>query len=206
MYDQYGFGDHLTNAFGFYDRYPHWTKLGRAVYDVRKVLDYLIDGKGNASGPLRATDPSKIFICGFSFGGMVGLYAAALDDRITGVASFSGFTPMRTDTDASPTGGIRKYWEWHAILPKLGLYHEEESKIPFDYEDIIRLIAPRKCLIYSPVRDRYANIADVKDCIAKASAAWDRNGGLVFKSPDDICRFQRDQQDVLVSWLEQSCQ
>jgi pimeloyl-ACP methyl ester carboxylesterase len=206
MYDQYGFGDHLTNAFGFYDRYPHWTKLGRAVYDVSKVLDYLTDGKGIASEPIQATDPSKIFVCGFSFGGMVGLYAAALDDRITGVASFSGFTPMRTDTDASPTGGIRKYWEWHAILPKLGLYHEEESKIPFDYEDIIRLIAPRKCLIYSPARDRYANIADVMDCIAKASAAWDCNGGLVFKSPDDICRFQRDQQDVLVSWLEQASQ
>jgi len=206
MYDQYGFGDHLTNAIGFYDRYPRWSLLGRAVYDVSKVVDYLVEGEGIAGGTVPATDPLKIFICGFSFGGMVGLYATALDDRIRGIASFSGFTPMRTDTDGSFTGGIRKYWEWHAIVPRLGLYHNKESKIPYDYEELLRMIAPRKCLIYSPLRDRFASAGDVKDCIAKAESAWDGDGGLLFKSPDDVCRFQRDQQDVLISWLDQVCQ
>ncbi len=203
MYDQYGFGDHLTNAFGFYDDHPQWSKLGRAVYDVRKVIDFLVDGKGITAEPVPATDPSKIYICGFAFGGLVGLYAASLDERIAGMASFGGFTPMRTDTDAKSTGGIRKYWEWHAMIPKLGLYHNNEAKIPYDYDDILRMIAPRKCLIYSPARDRFGDIEDIKNCMSKAKTAWKDAGDLVFLSPDDICRFQSDQQDVVLQWLDQ---
>jgi len=38
---------------------------------------------------------------------MVGLYTAALDKRVQGVVSISGFTPMRTDAAARGTGGNR---------------------------------------------------------------------------------------------------
>ena len=131
--------------------------MGRAVYDVSKVIDFLVDGKGITAQPVPPTDPEKIYICGFAYGGMVGLYATALDERIAGLACFSGFTPMRTDTDAKPTGGIRQYWEWHALMPKLGLYHGKESTLPYDYDDVLALIAPRKCLIYSPTRDRFSD-------------------------------------------------
>ena len=65
-------------------------------------------------------DKNRIYVLGYSLGGMVGLYATALDERIAGVACFSGFTPLRTDTDKKPTGGIRRYWEWHALQPLLG--------------------------------------------------------------------------------------
>jgi len=88
---------------------------------------------------------------------MVGLYAAALDDRIATVASFSGFTPLRSDTDAKPTGGIRRLFEWHALQPHLGLFHCREDDIPYDFDDVLALIAPRPCLIVSPLRDRGAD-------------------------------------------------
>jgi pimeloyl-ACP methyl ester carboxylesterase len=202
MYDQFGFGDHLTDAIGFYDRHPHWSRMGRAVYDVKRVIDFLVEGKGITAQPVPPTDPGKIYICGFAYGGMVGLYATALDERITGLACFSGFTPMRTDTDAKPTGGIRQYWQWHALLPKLGLYHGKESTLPYDYDDVLALISPRKCLIYAPTRDRFTDSIDVKASVTKAKASWQDEEGLTFMSPDDICRFQRDQQDVVVEWLE----
>jgi dienelactone hydrolase len=166
------------------------------------VVDFLVDGKGVVAEPVPTTDPKKIYICGFAYGGMVGLYATALDERIAGLACFSGFTPMRTDTDGEPTGGIRKYWEWHALLPKLGLYHQKESTLPYDYDDILRLAAPRKCLIYSPIRDRFSDIGDVKSCVANAKSSWTVKDGLAFISPDDICRFQRAQQDALIRWLD----
>ena len=41
-------------------------------------------------------------------GGTVALHAAALDSRIKGVASFAGFTPLRTDSLDKPTGGISR--------------------------------------------------------------------------------------------------
>jgi pimeloyl-ACP methyl ester carboxylesterase len=200
-YDQFGFGDQITPAFGFYDEYPHWSLLGRAVSDVSHLIDYLVDDKGFAEEEVPDTDPSKIYICGFSYGGMVGLYAAALDKRISGVASFSGFTPMRSDTDEKPTGGIRRLWEWHHVLPKLGLYHKKESKIPYDYEDVIHMIAPRNVLVYAPRRDRFTDADDIQKCIVKAKTAWGNANNLEFKNPDDICRFQKDQQDVVLDWL-----
>jgi pimeloyl-ACP methyl ester carboxylesterase len=199
IYDQFGFGDQLTHAFDFYEKYPQWSLLGRAVLDVSKVIDYLVGGKGISAEPVPITDPSKIYVFGFSYGAMVGIYAAALDDRIAGLASFSGFTPMRTDTDDKPTGGIRKYWQWHHVLPKLGLYHNREAELPFDYDDVISLIAPRKCLIYSPRRDRFSDINDIEKSMVKTKKAW--NDGFLFLSPDDICRFQRDQHEVLIDWL-----
>ncbi len=202
MYDQFGFGDHLTDAMGFYDRYPHWSRMGRAVHDVHSVVDFLVDGQGITAQPVPPTDPEKIYICGFAYGGMVGLYATALDERIAGIACFSGFTPMRTDTDAKPTGGIRQYWQWHALIPKLGLYHQKEAQLPYDYDDVLALISPRRCLVYAPVHDRFADREDIERCIVKAKASWQDEEGLTFLSPNDICRFQRDQQDVLLRWLE----
>lgn len=200
-YDQFGFGDHLTYAFNFYEKNPHWSLLGRAVSDVSKVVDFLIDGKGITREEVPATDPAKIYICGFSYGGMVGLYAAALDNRIAGVASFSGFTPMRTDTDSKPTGGIRRLWEWHHVLPKLGLFHEREATLPYDYDDVIKMIAPRKVLIYAPLKDRFSDAADIKNCLKKVQTTRKGKNNIQFKHPDDICRFQKDQQDVVVDWL-----
>ncbi len=202
MYDQFGFGDHLTDAVGFYDKHPHWSRMGRAVYDVQKVVDFLVDGKGITAQPVPPTDPEKLYICGFAYGGMVGLYATAIDERISGLACFSGFTPMRTDTDAKPTGGIRRYWDWHSLIPKLGLYHRRESTIPYDYDDVLAMIAGRQCLIYAPARDRFADSKDVKTCIEKAKAAWQEVDALTFELPDDICKFQRSEQDALVRWLE----
>jgi pimeloyl-ACP methyl ester carboxylesterase len=200
-YDQFGFGDQLTSAADFYKKNPHWSLLGRAVYDVSKAIDFLVAGKGLSQEELPATDPSKIYICGFSYGGMVGMYAAALDDRIAGVASFSGFTPMRTDTDQKPTGGIRRLWEWHHVLPKLGLYHKKEAKIPYDYDDIIDLINPRNVLLYSPKNDRFVDNEDINNCIEKVLKKSKYTSNFEFKNPPDICRFQKDQQDVVLEWL-----
>lgn len=200
-YDQFGFGDHLLDAVNFYQKYPHWSKLGRAVYDVQKVVDFLVDGKGITSEKVPETDPSNIYICGFAYGGMVGLYATAIDKRIAGVASFSGFTPMRTDTNQKPTGGIQQYYQWHAILPKLGLFNGKENEIPYDYDDVIKRIAPRKCLVYSPLRDRFGDSGDIKKCVESAKTAWDNSDAFIFKNPDDICRFQKEQQDVVLNWL-----
>jgi len=200
-YDQFGFGDHLLDAVDFYKKYSHWSKLGRAVYDVRKVIDFLVDGEGITSEAVPRTDPSKIYICGFAYGGMVGLYATALDKRIAGVASFSGFTPMRTDANQKSTGGIQQYYQWHAIVPKLGLFNGNESKIPYDYGDVIRMIAPRNCLIYAPLHDRFTDSGDIRKCIAYAETAWNGSSAFVFKNPDDFCRFQKDQQDVVLEWL-----
>ena len=88
------------------------------------------------------------------------------------------------------------------MIPKLGLYHQKETSIPYDYADVLGLIAPRECLIYSPTRDRFSDSEEVKACLMTTKPFWQDADALTFQSPDDICRFQRDQQEVLLRWLE----
>ena len=89
-FDQSGFGSRMSETGPFYDRYPHWSQMGRMVEDTRAAIDAL--QKDNM------VDPERIYLFGYSLGGMVGLYTAALDSRVKGVVSICGFTPMRTDT------------------------------------------------------------------------------------------------------------
>jgi pimeloyl-ACP methyl ester carboxylesterase len=148
-----------------------------------------------------------IALVGYSLGGLVAVHAAALDERVAGVASVCGFTPMRTDTDAKTTGGVRRLWEWHGLLPRLGLFDGREDEIPCDVDDLLELVAPRACLVYAPLRDREADAEDVRACVERAEHAWDDAGspdGLTLLMPDDINRLQSPQEDAVLRWLEGS--
>jgi dienelactone hydrolase len=202
-YDQCGFGLRLLEGRDFYRNHPHWSRLGRMVHDVRTAVDFLTDGRGHAKSAMPPIDPKQIYVLGYSVGGMVGLYATAFDERIAGVACFSGFTPLRTDTDAKTTGGIRRLWQWHALQPKLGLFQGREQEIPYDFDDVLARIAPRPCLIVSPQRDRNADFEDILACIKPAQLAWktqDNPNGLQHLTPDDIDRFQKDQHAMFTTW------
>jgi dienelactone hydrolase len=200
-FDQIGFGTRLLEGRDFYHQYPQWSKLGRMVHDVRAAVSFIVDGKGKSQRPLPNMDKQRICVLGYSLGGMLALYSAALDPRIAGVACFSGFTPMRTDTDAKATGGVRRFWEMHGLLPKLGLYQGREQEIPYDDDDLLRLIASRPCLIVAQKRDRHADFADVAACMKRASEAYGEDGPLTFLTPDDISRFQNDQHDTFLDWI-----
>ncbi len=143
---------------------------------------------------------------GYSLGGMVGLYAAALDERLAGVASFCGVTPLRTDTDAKPSGGLRRLWEWHALQPRLGLFHGHEEDLPCDMEDVLALIAPRPCLVVAPLRDRHADAAEVARCVGAARAAWPAEAAdrLEFRTPDEINHCQAPMQRCALEWLRRT--
>ncbi len=203
-FDQVGFGTRLFEGRDFYQQYPRWSKLGRMVHDVRAAVDFVVDAKGRSQRELPTIDRKQIYLLGYSLGGMLALYSATLDERIAGVACFSGFTPLRTNTDAKPTGGIRPLWEWYALLPKLGLYNGREREIPYDYDDLLSLVAPRPCLIVSQARDRHANFADVVACVQRARKAWQAEGrtdALIHLTPDDLSHFQDAQHDMFLNWL-----
>jgi|GEM_PF-161253 len=205
-YDQVGFGDRLLEGPDFYETYPHWSRMGRAVYDVSRAVDFLREGKGIVRGQMPAIDKDRICVLGYGFGSMVGLYAAALDDRISSVACFCGLAPLRTNTHERVTGGNRRLWEWHALVPKLGLFDGRESEIPYDYGEVLGLVAPRPCLVYSPQRDRFADVDEVSRCVGEAAKQWPSSTGastaLRHERPDDMNRFQKAQQDIFIEWLK----
>ena len=195
-FDQCGFGDRLLEGASFYDDFPDWSKFGRMLHDVRSAVDFFENGKGLAKGDMPPIDRDHIVLLGYSLGGMVALHAGAMDDRVTAVASFCGFTPFRTDTDKKPTGGIRRWWEWHGLLPKLGLFHQMEQKIPYDFDELLNDMNSKSVLIYSAIRDRHSDAAEVESCVKKATGEK-----LTFVQSDDVNRFQSDQHQVLLKWL-----
>src|SRR5262249_7620404 len=147
-YDQSGFGSRMSEIGPFYDRYPHWSHMGRMVEDSRAAIDAL--EKDNL------VDPQRISLFGYSLGGTVALYTAELDPRVKAVASICGFTPMRNDTADRGTGGIARYSHERGIMPRLGFFVGHESQIPYDFHEVLAAIAPRAALVVQPSLDRDA--------------------------------------------------
>lgn len=63
-------------------RHPGWTGMGKWVWDINRVLDYL--------SVLPEIDGERIGIIGHSLGAKLSLYAAALDERISAVVFSEG--------------------------------------------------------------------------------------------------------------------
>ncbi len=195
-YDQSGFGSRLTETGPFYDRYPHWSHMGRMVEDVRAAVDALEKDS--------LVDPHRIYVFGYSMGATVGLYAAALDARLGGVVSICGFTPMRTDTAARGTGGVARYSHERDLMPRLGFFVGHEAQIPYDFHELLGLIAPRPVLVVQPQLDRDATPADVATAVSEARkvyALYSASDKLGFREPWDYNRLPNQLQDEVIHWM-----
>ena len=198
-FDQSGFGSRMAETGPFYDRYPHWSQMGRMVEDARAAIDVL------EKDPM--VDAQHISIFGYSMGGAVGLYTAALDSRVNGVVSISGFTPMRTDTAAKGTGGIARYSVERGLMPRLGFFIGHEQQLPYDYNELIATIAPRPALIVEPQLDRDGTPADVRSAVEQAKKIYALHGAeekLGLYEPWDFTRLPAATQDWIVQWMAKS--
>jgi pimeloyl-ACP methyl ester carboxylesterase len=198
-YDQAGFGSRISEVGPFMRRYPHWSQMGKLVEDVRTAVDALQHDS--------LVDRDHIFVFGYSLGGMVGIYSAALDDRIKGVVSIAGFTPMRTDTADKGRGGIARYCVQRPLVPKLGFFIGSESRIPYDFDEMIAAIAPRPVLVVEPQLDRDATQADVHDAVERARtvyALFNAADHLGLDEPWDYNRLPTKIQDDVIGWMSKN--
>ncbi|MGA2271629.1 MAG: alpha/beta fold hydrolase [Bryobacteraceae bacterium] len=195
-YDQSGFGSRMGETGPFYDRYPHWSQMGRMVEDARAAIDALEKDS--------LVDPQRIYLFGYSVGGTVGLYSAALDPRVKGVVSICGFTPMRTDTANRGTGGIARYSHEHSLIPRLGFFAGHEAQIPYDFPELLAAIAPRPVMVMQPELDRDATPADVHTAVDQARKVYSLYGAadkLALYEPWDYNRLPEKSQDHLIAWM-----
>lgn len=198
-YDQSGFGTRLSETGPFYERYPQWSHMGRLVEDARAGVAAL---QGDA-----LVDPERIAVFGFGLGGQVGVYAAALEPRIKALVSICGFTPMRTDTADKGTGGLARFSLERGLIPRLGFFVGHEKRLPYDYDDLLGLIAPRPAMVVQPALDRDANPADVQGCVAQAAKVYGlygASGKLNLWEPWDYSRLPDYMQDNAIQWMSQN--
>jgi dienelactone hydrolase len=193
-FDQIGFGARVLDARDFYRRYPKWSLMGKMVTDTRAAID--------AVAALDVVDATKISLMGYSLGAKVGLMTMALDSRVRALAAVSGFDPLRLDTADRGVEGIEHYSHLHGLMPRLGFFVGQESRLPFDFDEALALdvvpasgaTSPRPVLIVAPTLDRYARVADVRGEVAHVPAA-------TLETPVDFNRFGRTLQAHVAEWL-----
>ena len=165
-FDQIGCGTRVAEVRGFYQRYPSWTLMGKMVADVRAAVDALSN--------LDCIDPERIYCLGYSLGATVGLHAAALDPRIKGVVSVCGFSPFRRSTPAKEEAHaiLKKYSHLHGLMPPLGFFLETPKRAPYDFHEVLGLIAPRPLMVVAPELDWDNVQADVRACVQEVEKVY----------------------------------
>ena len=91
---------------------------------------------------------------GHSLGGHNGLFTAAWDSRITVVVTSCGFDAFRDYCDGDPKVWMpEKGWCQSRYMPRLLAHRENLDALPFDFPDVLALIAPRRVVVSAPLGD-----------------------------------------------------
>lgn len=195
-YDMIGFGTRLKEGKWFYERYPHWSKMGKMVTDLQGAITILSN--------LNYIDSSKINVVGYSLGATVGLYTAALDNRIDKVVSVCGFMPLRTPGKRANLG-LQFWTHLTGLLPRLGFFVGNENRIPFDFHEILSCIAPRHLLIVAPTLDKEVSVAQMKEIKKKVEdiyGLYEKADNIQMYSPMDYNRFSDIMRTEAIEWLK----
>lgn len=117
----------------FYTKYPDSTAVGKMIHDHQQGIGLL--------QALPYVDPMRIGAIGHSLGAYNAFFLAAVDERIKAVVSSCGFSPFMHDP-APNRWGQR---DWFSHIPKL-TDDINEDVIPFEFHEIMALMAPRPLL------------------------------------------------------------
>lgn len=144
--DAIGFGERVPpgsqpyhDSISFYKRHPKWSFMGKMIWDVSRVVDYL--------ETLDLVNPLQIGCIGHSHGAYGTLFAAAFEPRISAAIASCGFTTFRSDPQPD------RWSHLTALIPQLGTYLPDVAGIPFDWQDICALVAPRPLFVWYATQD-----------------------------------------------------
>ncbi len=162
--DQFGFGATLEGTTqkdlqaAFFRRYPDWSLDGRRTLDHTRAVDALQTLPFVAGGGVGAV--------GNSLGGRAVIYFAALDERVKAAVPSTGISPNATNVFRSCTYQTE-------LSPALSRAITKNGVIPWDYHEMIALVAPRALLVVEPWNDsENPYVAPTFECFRNATAAW----------------------------------
>src|SRR3989339_2183950 len=164
-FDMVGSGFRVDEGTKFYERYPKWSKMGKMVDDVRSLVNAI-----NTNSKFSSVNKQKIYTFGYGFGGPIALYSAVLEDRIAGVVTLCGFSPMRTANASAEI--VRRLSDMHGFMPKIGFFVNNENRLQIDYNEIIVCIAPRPVRVVTPLHDMNSALQEVRDTVTNARQVY----------------------------------
>jgi len=152
------------------DRYLSGTMVG--IFYHRRCIDVIEQ--------LPCTDMEHVGVIGLSLGGHNSMYVSAFEPRIRAIVSVSGWCEHEyfdvgpaPDTEEFRGGG--RLWgdaqeRYYPLLRDK--YHFDDSKIPYQWHEVIALLAPRPFLSVSPINDDNFNVEGVRVGIDRAMEAY----------------------------------
>ncbi|MCC6509258.1 MAG: acetylxylan esterase, partial [Pirellulaceae bacterium] len=107
-------------------------------------------------------DSERIGVIGVSLGGHNSLFVAAFDPRLKAVITSSGFDSFLDYMKGDPTG-----WCQQRYMPRIEtVYGKDPKKLPFDFPEVLAVIAPRPIFIHAPQSDSNFVLESVRKCEA----------------------------------------
>lgn len=147
----------------FYKRYPNWSIVGKMIWDYGRAIDYL--------STLDFVDSSRLGGIGHSLGATTLLFLAALEPRLKVSVASCGWSSLhprqpRLNVFANPDHGYIRLMK----LKELSLAGKNS---PFDFHELIALIAPRALLRISGYNDPITEWPEIiAESSFKASAVY----------------------------------
>jgi len=123
-------------------------------------------------------DPERIGVIGHSLGGHSAMYVAAFDTRLKVIVSSCGWTlrryynnyneAMRKKFGSRLWGSAQEGYTPLALIK----YNLKLQQMPFDFDELIAVLAPRPFFSNSPIHDSNFNVEGVRQGIASASSVY----------------------------------
>ena len=164
--DYPGFGDYQIDPYAM--GYASATMKG--ILNHRRAVDLLQS--------LPEVDPDRIGVIGHSLGGHNALFLSAFEPRVRAVATSCGFNAF-----SHYYGGDLKGWSHRGYMPRIArLYGSDAARMPFDFTEVLGILAPRPVFISAPAGDHNFAVAGVRECMEAALPVYER----LFHSPDRL--------------------
>jgi dienelactone hydrolase len=121
---------------------------------------------------LPEVDPERMGTVGVSLGGHNSLFVGALDTRLKVIVTSSGF-----DSFFDYKGGNLSGWCQPRYMMRIqDVYGKDPKRMPFDFPEVLAVLAPRHLYIHAPLEDDNFRVASVKRCVAAAAAVYRLHG------------------------------
>lgn len=140
-------------------------------------------------------------VLGHSLGGHNALFTAAFDRRLQVIVCNCGFTSFAKYYHGNLAG-----WSSPRYLPRIRTrYQLDPAKMPFDFSDVLKVLAPRAVLVLAPQHDDNFEVSGVRDCVQAAQPVFRRLGAadkLHVLYPDCGHDFPEASRQAAYAWLE----
>lgn len=197
--DAVGFGDRIPpgaqpyhDTLAFFRKHPNWSFMGKMVWDVSRIIDYL--------DTLPFVDSNRIGSIGHSHGAYWTLFATAFEPRIQVAIASCGFTTFRSDP--SPN----RWSHLTALIPQLGFYLPDVANIPFDWQHVLAMAAPRSLFLWYTTNDSVFphtdNLHGLLRDVQKVYRLHDAEGRLAWQCSDGGHGFPKIRREAAYDWLD----